>query len=376
MSATGRPDPETPPAGDIARQLRDSGFVRLVAAANGDAIAAAGQLARALDGMTIPYQTSVSRVPTTAKRDTDADMTVALGRHSAHADVTIGVESRSASRAAYAIADELDAETTQLLPLALAGIIAAGNYPDGEVLSQANSHGIERRPGVAIPTDTVVDGLAHSLLVHAPFSGDTERVTDAFSDLPAGEDSHRMLASLVALAVAEDDDGTVRGATRIERFLRPLAGGPFGTIGGYADVLDATAREQPGVALSVAFGHDDHEAALTAWRQHARRAHEAVQSAKTGRYDGLFVARCDKNVPVGTVARLLQDFRSPEPCVLVVADGQAVAVTPGEGQDIGKQMAETAATVDGVGAGTVTHGCASFDIDPTEFVVAWRNQYE
>jgi len=395
MSTADRPDDPVPVASDVAGRLREAGFVRLVTARTGDGVAAAGLLARALGSVDVPYQLSVAAVPDPARRETDADLTLALGRPAVDADVTLGTtRSRTASATACAIAGELG---TVDPVLALAGVVAAGVYPESadgaeRILERAREDGVQRRPGVAIPTTEHADGLAHSTLVHAPFSGDVTAARDALADAEIvvsrpeapGEDARRQIASLVALTVAGEGSTTPRATVQVERFLRPLAGGPLETVGGYADVLDAVARERPGLAVSLALDTADREAALAAWRDHAERAHTAVREARTGRYDGLFVARCEAGAPVETVARLLRDFRSPEPLVLVVADGVAAAVRVPDGEsnasaadhDIGRLLETTARHVDGSGGGTATRGRARFgdSVEPSEFVAAVREE--
>lgn len=370
MSTTGRPDANAPAASDVAARLDDADFVRLVAAADGDSVAAMGLFARTLDARDTPFQATVAPLPERADRATDADLTVALGRPVASADVTMGLD-EPASATAFDAAANLG---TPDPVLALAGIVAAGEVPGGKPLEAAETVGLDRRPGVAVPTADLVDGLAHSTLVTAPFSGTVESAGKLLADVDADrtdEDTHRRVASLVALSVAGDDDGTERGTHAVERVLRPYVGGPFETVGGYADVLDAVAREQPGLAVALAVDGLDVETALETWRTHGQRAHAALADAKTGRYDGLFVVRCDGAAPVGTVVRLARDFRSPEPVVLVVADGEAAAVGPADA-DVGETIRTTSADVGGEGDGTPTRGRARFDADETEFVVAFR----
>ncbi len=370
MSTAGRPDESAPVASDLAASLDDAGLVRIVAAATGDAVAATGVLADALETRDTAYQASVVPVPSTGDRTTDADCTVAIGRPAASADLTIGC-SEAASTVAF------DAAATIASPdpvLALAGTVAAGDTPQGTVLEAAEAAGIERRPGIAVPTADRIDGLAHSTLVTGPFSGDVESAGELLADIDADatdEETRRTVASLVALAVAGDSDGIERGADAVERVLRPYVGGPFETVGGYADVLDAVAREQPGLAVALAVGSADTETALRTWRDHGRQAHAALASAKTGRYDGLFVVRCGDPAPVGTVARLVREFRSPEPVVLVVADGEAAVVGPA-GKAVGETTRVAAQAVDGDGGGTPTRGRARFDAEGTEFVLAFR----
>jgi hypothetical protein len=370
MSTAGRPDAASPDPSAIAARLRDAEFVRLVAGATGDALAALGLLAGALEDGDTPYQATVAALPEDASRTTDADLTVTLGRPLAAADIGLTPDG-AVSQTAYDVAVDLGSADAAL---ALAGTVAAGEPPAGRPLSDAEATGLGRRPGIAAPTTDVVDGLAHSTLVHGPFSGNVESAGELVADVAldeADEEAHRRVASLVALAVAGDEDATPRAAEAVERFLRPHVGAPFETVGGYADVLDALARTRPGLGVALAVGSTDRDAALSAWRDHGTRAHEAVRSATTGRYDGLFVARCSGDVPVGTVARLVRDFRSPEPVVLVVADGEAAAVGPAEA-NVGATVRGAAAAVDGTGDGTPTRGRARFDADDTEFVVALR----
>jgi len=383
MSATGRPDADAPSASDVAGRLAGAEFVRLVAARTGDGVAAAGLLADALGACGVPYQTSVVGLPAGAANGTDADVTVGLGRPAGTGGIAIGTDGDSAARRAFEVAGRLaDPDPT----LAIAGAVAAGRPPDDDLLGAASEAGIEPRPGIAVPGVDPVDGLAHSTLVHGPFSGDVDAASAALAglDLPdqLDDDARQRVASAVALAVADDEAATERGTVAVERFLRPLAGGPVETVGGYADVLAATAREQPGLALTLALGAGG--TALSVWRKHASRTHSAAKDASTGRYDGLYVARVASThdrIPVGTVARLLCAYRSPEPIVLAVSDGVAEAraavdrlpAVPDEPvPDVGRAVERTAERVGGAGAGTVTRGRAAFDVPPTEFVAAFR----
>jgi hypothetical protein len=379
MSAIGRPDANAPAASDVATRLRDAGFVRLVAARSGDAVAATGLLVSALQREDVPSQSSVVAMPDDPKRATDADLTIALGRPSTRADLTVGVGSTPASRTAFEVATQLAAPDNldrSALTLALAGVCAAGSHPDGELLAAAEADGIERRPGVGVPTDDLTDGLAHSLSIHAPFSGSVAAAAQTLDGLELpdtlDEDARRRVASTVALAVAGDTEATSRATECVERVLRPYTGSRFGTIAGFADVLSGTVHERPGLAIPLALDAIEAEAALDAWRAHASRAHEAVREVRTGRYDGLFVARCSGDAPVDTVARLVRDFRSPEPLVLVVADGRAAATAGDAEANVGTTIQEVAAKVGGTGTGTTTRGRAQFDVDATEFVVAFR----
>lgn len=135
-------------------------------------------------------------------------------------------------------------------------------------------------------------------------------------------------------------------------------------------MLDALAREQPGRAVAVVLGAEVDP--LPVWRDHAERAHAAVRTAETGRYDGLLVARCEGPAPVGTVARLLRDYRSPEPVVLSVGDGQAaMTAIPDAGVDVGATLERVAGAVGGAAGGTPQRGRAQFD-DQQAFIGATR----
>jgi len=402
MSTTGRPNEHAPAASDIAARLRDAGFVRVVGAATGDALAASGVLARALAARDRPFQLSLAALPTDADRATDADLTVAVGRTDASADCSLPGTDRSASAAAFAVAQELadgtdtdddtatesagDATGSALVALAVAGTVADGRTPTGPLADAATAAGIERTPGLAVPTRDLVDGLAHSTLVHAPFSGDLEAAAALVADLglpvdaPAetvdtsalADEDHRRVASLVALRTAGPDAVPPRGGDAVERFLRPHAGGPFDTIGGYADVLAAVARERPGTGVALALGHDVREDALATWRDHARRAHEGVRDATTGRYDGLFVARAaSSDAPVTTLARLVHAYRSPESVTLAVTDGAAAAVAA-DGRTLDQPFAAATDAADGTGEVRGASGVARFDADTAAFITAFR----
>jgi hypothetical protein len=366
MSTTGREQTPAPAASDVAASLREAAFVRLVSDATGDALAATGVLGRALDDADTPFQASVVGPFGNPDRTTEADTTVALGPTHAGADHTLAA---TPAATAFAVARNLEAAADPIL--ALAGSIAGGDI-DGTVAEAAEQAGLERRPGLAVPVADIADGLAHSTLLSGPFSGDDERARAMLADLELGaemdETDRRRVASLVALAVT--GDASPRAADAVGRALRPYAGGPFETVGGYADVLDSVARERPGTGIALALGHDVSSQALSAWRDHATRAHGAVDDATTGRYDGLFVARGDA-MPVGTVARLVADFHAPEPVTLVVTDGEA-AVRSTDGTDVAAATAAATNTVGGESVGTNDRARARFDVSTAKFIEAFR----
>ena len=351
MSTVGRPE-DAPDR--VAAALGDAGFVRLIATADGDALAATGLLARALGAVEVPYQASLAAVPEISS--TDADCIVAVG----HPTGDIVLRSEPLAAAAFDVARELSPESADPT-LALAGAFCAGQEPTGELLEAA---GVKRRPGIALPTDDRTD-LAWSTLVHTPFSGNERATRATLAELDA-EDG-RTLASFVALSAVSDAPPRASGA--VERALRPYACDRFETLGGYADVLSAVAHDAPGAGIALALGYGNETAALEAWRAHGKRAHDALRSADTGRYAGLLVNRVDENAPLGSVARLSLAYRSPEPVVLVVTDGEAAVAAE---EPVGDALVEAATACGGRAVERSTNGTARFDGDATEFVTAFR----
>jgi len=387
MSATGpeQSDAGEPTASDVAGHVSEAGFVRLVGATTGDGLAASAVLARTLAALSRPFQVSLAPLAADAARDTEADCTVAVGRADATADLHLPGSARPASETAFAVARDLGVagadgagDDTDLLALALAGVHADGRVADSDVAQHATDAGLERRPGLAVPTTDLAEGLAGSTLVHLPQSGDRDAFVDLLAEYDLAtdassldEDDRRRLASLVAIEAVGDDDVPPRGGEAVERVCRPFAGGPVETIGGYGDVLDAVAREQPGTGIALALGQDVVGDALDAWRTHGERAHGAVREADTGRYDGLFVVRPpDPDAPVGTVARLVHDYRSPEPITLAAVDGTAALVA--DDRDLDSIVRAAADRLDGTGEATGTAGRARFDAEASAFVAAVR----
>jgi len=388
----------TPAPDALADVLADAPFVRLVATDDGDAVAAAGLLSRALRAVGTPFQARVSPDPVPDAGDDAVSVAVGADR-GPHA---IAGSGRPASADAFAIARALGDDPDPIV--ALAGVVAAGSVPgtdgSGDALEAAEGSGlVRRRPGVALPTADPADGLAASTLVRTPYSGDSEAAGAALADigLPADldDDAHRRLASLVAVDVADAEGASARAASAVERALRPYAtvgdAAPFETVGGYADVLDALAREAPGTGIALALdadpSHGLRTAALDAWRAHGLAAHRALDAATTGRYDGCFVARVDlagdgtgggsgsedgdaardAAAVLPTIARLVREFRSPEPVAVAVDEtaGRLAAATGGgrtaddaaaEPISLGDACRSAASEVGGEGWGTADRG--------------------
>jgi len=369
MRATDRPEESASPGErGIAATVREAGLCHLLAYASGDAIAAAAMLAEGCAAAGTPYHAGAVRTreelrSRLASADHDAEAVV-IG---ADADGAHAITTRPASVQAHEVASELGA--TPDPALALTGVVAAESDPAEVAPTLLEGAGADPAAGVAVPTDDLADGLAHSTLAHATFSGDRERVADALDELGADPDPDRV-ASLLALATAGPEAASSRSATAIERAIRPYRiPGPFVTVGGYADVLSALSRRSPGLAVALAMTGEGREAALSAWRERAVRTHDAVRSAETARYDGLTVARVDG--PVAPTARLLRDFRSPEPGVLAVGDGEAAIATVSTGA--GDAIEAAAETAGGSGLGREDRGYARFEPGRTDaFVDAAR----
>jgi hypothetical protein len=358
----------TPGDGGIATTIREADLCRLVSVAGGDAVAAAATLATGCDAVGVPYHVCTVRTreelqSRLAAADPDSD-TVVVG---VNAPNTPAITDSPLSRRANEIARSLGADPDA--SLALAGVFAAGADPADATPGLLDRADANPTPGVAIPTDDLADGLAHTTLVYADFSGERRRV-EAELDEIGGSPEPRDVASLLALAAAGPASASRRSATAIERAVRPYRiPGPFSTVGGYADVLSALSRRSPGLAIALAMTGDGRDAALSAWRERAVRTHGAVRSADTERYDGLLLARVD--APVAPVARLVRDFRSPEPVVLAVNGGEAAIATVET--DVAGVIETAADAAGGSGLGHGRRGYARLEADTTDaFVDAVR----
>ncbi len=412
---TGQPantDPDA--AATVASAVAAAPFVRIYGHADGDALAAVGLLAVALRTRQVPFQIHVSTDPAGAATpvsevDTEDASASAEGtdeptgddslrllvtqgrRDNADAAVPPLGDSRPASVTAAAISRELGVDPDPLL--ALAGVIAAGSMPgtdgSGNLLEQAEQRGlVVRRPGIALPTADLADGLAHSTRITASFSGDQEATQALLAalDLPADldDDAQRRLASIVAVETVTAEEASPRAADSVEAALRPYGTptGPFETLGGYADVLSALACETPGVAVGLALGAADSKTdALDTWGEHADAAHQALTESLTGRYEGVFVCRVrtDRPSALPTVARLAHDFRSPEPVTLVVTsepvDGtRHLAAVAGEPQGLADVLSSVATEFGASAGGTPTNATLRVDerVDESELLAAIR----
>lgn len=376
MSTAGRTDVNESDAVEAAATaIREASLVRLVASTDGDAVAAASQLAVACAERSVPYHVgfagSRAQVDTQVTAADAATTTITLGTSNPVGRALVGQPGGGATHSIALVAFEAARELGSASDpaMALAGALSAGVSPDDAqaepALGALREHGFERRPGVAIPVADPVDGMAHSTLLHAAFSGDIEATRellrpfdigaiedgdggrDADSDCNDGapfpdddhkEDTARRLASVVALTATEDTADGERAAGALERALHPhVVEGPFRTLGGYADVLTAMAARDPGLVVAQALGADVRQSALDAWRDHGTAVHAGIREADTERYSGLLVANI-AGAPVVTVARLLRDYQSPEPAVLVVDEEDGSVAIAGEDERTGAAL--------------------------------------
>ncbi|PSQ45962.1 exonuclease RecJ [Halobacteriales archaeon SW_7_68_16] len=357
----------------------------MLARPDGDAVAAAGLLARIRTALGCPFQVSVPSTPVERERRAaeSQGVTIALGPTDA-ADTVVDPVEGSVARAAWVLGRSLSTAPDPIL--AAAGIVAAGGDPGGGDGPLAGDSGVARRPGIAIPTADVADGLAHTALVYADGWDDPETVAVSLDEhglaatAPEDDGARKRLASFVAMSVAGDPDATPPAGTAVERFLRPhVIDGPVATVGGYADVLDAGVTTDPGAVVALALGRDGEairESALDAWRRAGRAARTAVQTGERSRYSGLEVLRLpEAGAGAGAaprlVARLLLSYRAREPAVLAIGDGRAVAVpVASDGAGDATRLAATAA--DGTASVTDGYATATFDGTAEEFVAAFR----
>ena len=156
MSTSGRTDDgPASTASDVAADLREADFVRVLARADGDCLAAAGLLARALTERGVPYQVRVGRFGTTvADPDPDSDSapdesagesgdtTVGVGLDPA-ANTHVPADAMPASVTAFDAA--LDLGTTPNPALALAGIVAAGHPAGNPEGAGESAHVLDRK---------------------------------------------------------------------------------------------------------------------------------------------------------------------------------------------------------------------------------------
>lgn len=341
-------------ASGLARSCREASFLTIYAARTGDGLAAAAQIASIRQSLDKPFQVSLVSTPADRRQ-----------REAAADDSTqsVALETTSpASRIAYEAADELAVDPEPVL--ALTGLVAAGESIDSTAPDMIADAGLNTRPGIASPTTNPVDGLAYSTLVHTEFSGDSEAARAAIQSLE--ERTPKTVASLLAQTVAGDEATTDRAAMAVERVLGPYElEGPVSTLTGYADLVAGLARTAPGVGLSVMLNQTDLEPAIEHWREYATAVHSAVRDATLQRYGGVVTVETDG--PPETVARLLRDYRAPEPVVLAYSDRE-VAIA-GVESGAGEVLIDALDACDGHGRDDGTRGYGTVPAGETDTLI-------
>ncbi len=365
MATAGRATGATPAPTEAATAFREAPFVRILTRRDGDAIAAAGVLARMLTATETPFQVAptasrAQRARRVGEGDPEA-LTVAIGPVD-RADVTIA--GPTATHTAVEVVRAAGGDPPPAL--ALAGLTAAGDDPDEPLREAAEAAGLARRPGVGLPVSDPTTGLAFTLWLHTEFSGDPEAVASHLERVAAtgdptdlDADAHRRLASLVAV-LGTDTPTPRRAAETIDTLLNPaVIPGSIPTVAGYAEVLDAVAREHPGTAVALALGAEAVESAQNSWQQHAAAVHAAIDDGTTERYGGLYAAFVADH-RVLTAARVLHRSGSPEPVTLVVGEDRA-AVVGDPAADLRAVTSALAETVSGTSDGTQRYGVIDHD---------------
>ncbi|MFB6176460.1 MAG: exonuclease RecJ, partial [Halobaculum sp.] len=165
MSSTPASDagPEPSP---VATALSSGAFLRVFTRPSGDAVAAAGVIARAARAAGTGFQLRTTRETTVADEERGAEdgRAIAVGWDAPDAVGLVSDADPLAVAAAEAVRDAgLDPDPI----LTLAGAFAAGVQPGaggtGALIEAAERRdAVVERPGVAVPTADVADGLAHS----------------------------------------------------------------------------------------------------------------------------------------------------------------------------------------------------------------------
>lgn len=409
---------ESEPAG-LVSAVTSSQRLSVRVRPTGEAVAAAGLLARTARRLDTPFHLRPTRRPTVTPDGTtvlvgypdgvepshesagDADADGTSAGKTSDADTPNGdltYVQPGPEPASVRVAEQLRAGGIEPDPvLTLAGAVAGGSQPAGEPLEAAErADRLHRRPGVGVPTPDLATGLAYTTSLRLPVSNDPDAARELLETVgvaaEATPESLRRLASVVALDATSLDDErrpAERAVEATERTLHPhVTDEPFGSVEGYADVLETLAAADPGLALAAALEPEAvADRALDCWQTHGERVHAAVGDARSARYDGVFVLRVTdaadeltsgdattdperRATPLATVARLAQAFRSPEPRTLVVGDGHAAAVGSPDAP-VGPPLCTAAESADGTAFGHV-RATARFDGDVQAFLHGFR----
>lgn len=288
--------------------LATASFVRLVTAPTAEAIAACGMISRSLQSARVPFHASIT---VAAQATCENATTVSIGHSpSLAADHCLGP--------GHAVAEASDLLRDQGLEAEPGLQIGRVLGPTDEKRGSGRSDSREAGLGMAVPE--LVDGLAHSSLVHGPYSGDPALAREFLDGIDAEDPQH--VASAVALGTMADTAQSSRAGWALSRFLGPrhTPEGPFETAAGTADVFDLLAPVDPGLALSIACGDTGaRERALGTWRRQSTALHDRLANASVESHSGVAVVQTDID-SVEPLARLVLDYLAPEASVAVVSD--------------------------------------------------------
>lgn len=295
-----------------ASRLATASFVQLRASPSVDGLIAAGLLRDVLETRRIPYKFAVSMAPAESSGDA---LTVWTGTQSIPRDgihLEAGAATEKAAELMASLGRDPEPERVAI----------------GTVFTETSPHGFgDPQPGLGLPVEDPRDGLAHSTLVHASYSGDVETVDAVLENANNLED--REIASLVALTSLEDPGLPPMAGEAIQRLLGPTAieWGPYPTVEGTADVLDVLAETDPGVALALACGQASGSVSvLEQWRSTARDIHESLRNLTLEGPEGLAVLEVD-HAAVAVTARLLRAFHDVPRTVVVYTDDRVAAAS-------------------------------------------------
>lgn len=295
MAATERPD-RTDAHRELPGELANASFVELRVAPSVDALAGAGMLTAALEARGVPFHARVD----TGNDNGSSEAGAFLGTNEAP-DGQIHIPHGEVAAATTQVAHAWETEDV------------AGLQDSAAVFGELRRDD-RTTDGLGVPLDDTVDGLAHSTLVHGPFSGDEEE-SAAMYDRVDGDPVD--LASLVTLETI--GGAGPHAASALERFLAPIRtpDGPFATAAGTADVLDVLGEVNPGLGLALVCGQRDaRKTAIRTWKRVATDIHARAESVSPA--SDAAIATLDSDVPApAALARVVRDYRTTAPATLV-----------------------------------------------------------
>ena len=303
---------------DLASRIRSADMVAMSTSESAEAIAATGLLVGALQAIEHPFHVRVGRLPTVTY--VDRLTTVSVGEADPTADIVFPAP----------VIDDVCGLVHDLDQTPDSTLTAVSRISWGVPHTLSD----QRTPGIGL-VEELPDGLAHSTLVHGPWSSEANEITH--------EQNDRDLASEVVLETLAASPCQRRTGEALKQAVNPvpLEEGPFSTIEGYADILGVLTDVDPGLALALVCGQlDRREEALSTWRSAAQAIHKAIQDGPATQHDEIAVYR-DVEAAPAMLARLAQQFSVNAETVIAIADGSVgVAGSPA--------TIETVSTIDAI----------------------------